>query len=117
MTILTLACLAFTLTATAFAIYAASMVGEAKRIAQEALNAAQEANDAVRLAAVRIEELKNMIPEDIREEKMRRDVLMRELNDEMERRVEAEKLWNQMVDSVLNYNVNTARAAGGKDGG
>ena len=78
-------------------------------------NASEARNDAYDKAAEhrqsverQIKELKALIPEDVREEKKRRDVLMRELNDEMEIRLEAERTWNKMVNGIINYDVPTA---------
>lgn len=59
-----------------------------------------------------LEKVKALIPEDVKEERVRRDVLMRQLNDELETRVRAEQEWNGMVASVLGYDLNKARAAG-----
>jgi len=59
-----------------------------------------------------VEKVRGLIPEDVREERLRRDVLMSQLNDELETRVKAEQEWNAMVSSVLGYDINKARAAG-----
>lgn len=59
-----------------------------------------------------LEKVKALIPEDVKEERLRRDVLMRQLNDELETRIQAEKEWNGMVASVLGYDLGKAIAAG-----
>jgi len=59
-----------------------------------------------------VEKVRGLIPEDVKEERLRRDVLMSQLNDELETRVKAEQEWNAMVSSVLGYDINKARAAG-----
>lgn len=59
-----------------------------------------------------LEKVRALIPEDVKEERLRRDVLMQQLNDELENRVRAEKEWNGMVASVLGYDLNKAIAAG-----
>ena len=59
-----------------------------------------------------LEKVRALIPEDVKEERLRRDVLMKQLNDELETRVQAEKEWNGMVASVLGYDLNKAIAAG-----
>lgn len=98
---------AISVTAVALAIRAYKIASEARETACEALNSALEREqDTLR----KIAELKELIPEDVREEKTRRDVLMRELNDEMERRVEAERSWNEMVNGILSYNAPAAKA-------
>lgn len=76
---------------------------EAEKCARSALNMADRAIRECR-------EIRSLIPEDVKEEKTRRDVLMRELNDEMERRVAAERAWNDSVSSILSYTVDTARS-------
>lgn len=63
----------------------------------------------------RVEEVKALIPEDVKEQRLRREVLLEQLNDELEQRVQAEKEWNGMVNSILGYNVGVAKAAGVKN--
>ena len=62
-----------------------------------------------------LEKVRSLIPEDVKEERLRRDVLMSQLNDELETRVQAEKEWNAMVAGVLGYDLKTALAAGAKN--
>lgn len=93
--------IAFTAAMTAMIVQAYKRAAEADKSARLALNMA---DNAIRSC----NEMRKMIPEDVKEERARRDVLMRELNDEMERRLAAERTWNDSVSSILNYTVNTA---------
>ena len=94
---------------TAFAVLFAALeyskAEKAERRSCEALNLAET-------ACRNVQELEKKIPEDFQEQSDRRDLLMRDLNDELERRIQAEKGWNMMVDSILNYNVSTAKSGG-----
>lgn len=119
------------------AFRASQTAAEAKNFAQRTLNTTNEIfqrvsdeNRKLRIAlqsvneliqglknedkAIReeVEKVRGLIPEDVREERLRRDVLMSQLNDELETRVKAEQEWNAMVSSVLGYDINKARAAG-----
>ena len=93
--------IAFTAAMTALIVQTYKRATEADKSARAALNMADNAIRACN-------EMRKMIPEDVKEERARRDVLMRELNDEMERRLAAERTWNDSVSSILNYTVNTA---------
>ena len=79
------------------------------KIATRALNTATRVNQKQDMLDIRIQKLQELIPEDIKEERARRNVLMSQINDEMEKRLEAERMWNETVNSILNYNVNNAR--------
>ena len=86
------------------------------RVALNALNDIvknlKEENRAIR---DELEKVRNLIPEDVKEERLRRDVLMSQLNDELENRVRAEQEWNSMVAGILGYDLNKAKAAGVKN--
>lgn len=110
MNVLTIAVIALSavcMASLAFGVRAYRNASEARNDAYEALNKAAEHRQSVER---QIKDLKALIPEDVREEKKRRDVLMRELNDEMEIRLEAERTWNKMVNGIINYDVPTAAA-------
>lgn len=79
------------------------------KVATRALNTAIRVNQKQDMVEIRIQKLQELIPEDIKEERARRNVLMSQINDEMEKRLEAERMWNETVNSILNYNVNNAR--------
>lgn len=91
----------FTCVLVAITVQTYKRADEADKNAQAALNMADNAIRACN-------EMRQLIPEDVKEERTRRNVLMRELNDEMERRVAAERTWNDSVSSILNYTVTTA---------
>lgn len=95
----------------------------AQKSAQEALNRIEMKYEDIchKIAADRIlllqvqadlEATKKLIPEDVVEERQRRNVLMRDLNNEMERRIKAEEAWNKMVEGVLGYDIGVARRGG-----
>ena len=138
--ILTVAVLAFCGASAAITIRADKRAAKAEETAQRALNTAEktiiEAKDKMRVlegalgganihfqelrkenAAMRDElgKIRELIPEDVKEERTRRNVLMSQLNDELETRIRAEREWNAMVSSVLGYDLNKARAAGVKN--
>ena len=81
----------------------------AAKIATRALNTAIRLSQKQDMLDIRIQKLQELIPEDIKEERTRRNVLMSQINDEMEKRLEAERMWNETVSSILNYNVNIAK--------
>jgi hypothetical protein len=81
-------------------------VGRVSEIAQRALNKARKAEEELR-------NVRNMIPDDLKEQHKRHDALMSELNDELEKRIESERVWNETVNSILNY---SGPDAGGVNG-
>jgi len=93
----------------AFSVATACYVSKIAKIATRALNTAMHANSKGEMNEIRIQKLQELIPEDIKEERTRRNVLMSQINDEMEKRLEAERMWNETVSSILNYNVNIAK--------
>jgi len=107
MAILFIALTAFSAAAAAIAMRARREATEAKETAHRALNTARTAETAIRC-------LKDMIPADLKEESLRRDVLMKDMNDELEKRVQAERMWNETVASILNFD---ATGAGVNDNG
>jgi len=138
--ILAVAVLAFLGLCGAAAITANKRATEADESAQRALNTAEKTIENVldrirtqeiasRALSGRLDDLKRenaalqdevvkiraLIPEDIKEERLRRDVLMSQLNDELENRVKAEQEWNSMVAGILGYDLNKAKAAGVKN--
>jgi len=138
--ILAVAVLAFLGLCGAAAVTANKRAEEANESAQRALNTAEETIENVldrirtqeiasRALSGRLDDLKRenaalqdevvkiraLIPEDIKEERLRRDVLMSQLNDELENRVKAEQEWNSMVAGILGYDLNKAKAAGVKN--
>lgn len=138
--ILAAAVLAFLGLCGAMAVTANKRAVEADESAQRALNTASEAIRSrgaeirelrIALGASRelitqlkaenkdireeLEKIRALIPEDIKEERLRRDVLMSQLNDELENRVRAEQEWNSMVAGILGYDLNKAKAAGVKN--
>ena len=84
----------------------------ALRGANEMIQNLRKEDEAIR---AELEKVRSLIPEDVKEERLRRDVLMSQLNDELETRVRAEKEWNAMVAGVLGYDLKTALAAGVKN--
>lgn len=84
----------------------------ALRAVNEMIQNLRKENEAIR---AELEKVRSLIPEDVKEERLRRDVLMSQLNDELETRVKAEKEWNAMVAGVLGYDLKTALAAGAKN--
>lgn len=138
--ILAVAVLAFLGLCGATAVTANKRAEEANESAQQALNTAEKTIENVldrirtqeiasRALSSRLDDLKKenaalqdevvkiraLIPEDIKEERLRRDVLMSQLNDELENRVKAEQEWNSMVAGILGYDLNKAKAAGVKN--
>lgn len=138
--ILAVAVLAFLGLCGATAVTANKRAMEANESAQQALNTAEKTIENVldrirtqeiasRALSSRLDDLKKenaalqdevvkiraLIPEDIKEERLRRDVLMSQLNDELENRVKAEQEWNSMVAGILGYDLNKAKAAGVKN--
>lgn len=138
--ILAAAVLAFLGLCGATAVTANKRAEEANESAQQALNTAEKTIENVldrirtqeiasRALSSRLDDLKKenaalqdevvkiraLIPEDIKEERLRRDVLMSQLNDELENRVKAEQEWNSMVAGILGYDLNKAKAAGVKN--
>lgn len=138
--ILAAAVLAFLGLCGAMAVTANKRAVEADESAQRALNTAEKTIEnvlgrirtqeiAFRALSSRLDDLKGenaalqdeivkiraLIPEDIKEERLRRDVLMSQLNDELENRVRAEQEWNSMVAGILGYDLNKAKAAGVKN--
>ena len=89
----------------------------AKRIAQRALNTAQtERETGLRIQnslMQKISELEAKIPDDLKEQHLRHDTLMSELNDELEKRIESERIWNDTVNSIMNF---TGKATDGVNG-
>lgn len=137
MAILCIALLAFCLFCAAMVLYGNKRVADIEQSTQAALNTAEEMlqDELDKINTLRtalgglnkvvtdlrrenrdlkdeLEKVKALIPEDVKEERLRRDVLMRQLNDELETRIQAEKEWNGMVDSVLGFDLNKAMAAG-----
>lgn len=123
--IIVIVAVSLTIVSVGMAIFAYKMAVEAEKRAEKALNRAIETDTDLRnIQAVyesimhrqecrieehdgRIKQLEALVPEDYKEERARRDVLMSQLNDEMEKRVRAEQEWNSMMNSVLNFNVKT----------
>ena len=95
--------------AIAFTAALAALIAQTYKRAEEAEKTSRAALNMADRAVMACKEMRSLIPEDVKEEKTRRDVLMRELNDEMERRLAAERTWNDSVRSILNYTVNTAK--------
>ena len=93
----------------ALSIAAVCYASRTVKIATRALNTALRACSRADALELRIQKLQGLIPEDIKEERTRRNVLMSQINDEMEKRLEAERMWNETVNSILSYNVNIAR--------
>ena len=98
-------------TAGAIAAGAVYIAGSADKAAHEALYRATQAYDwASECSKMNLElreevkQLRALIPEDIKEERTRREVLLRELNDEMERGLDMERRWNDGLSNILNYN-------------
>ena len=56
-------------------------------------------------------QVEELIPADIKEEMGRRDILLREMNDEMERGLKMERTWNDGLQSILNYSAATGTEA------
>lgn len=84
----------------------------ALRAVNEMIQNLRKEGEAIR---AELEKVRSLIPEDVKEERTRRNVLMSQLNDELEMRIRAEQEWNAMVSSVLGYDLNKARAAGVKN--
>lgn len=137
MLILCLALLAFCVFCAAMVLHGNKRIAEMEQASQAALNTAEEMiqGELDKINTLRtalgglnktmtdlrkenrdlkdeLEKVKALIPEDVKEERLRRDVLMRQLNDELETRIQAEKEWNGMVASVLGYDLGKAIAAG-----
>jgi len=94
------------LSAVAVGISIAAMIYTARigKIATRALNSAIRACSKEDMNEIRIQKLQELIPEDIKEERVRRNVLLKELNDEMERGLKMERDWNDGLSNILNYN-------------
>ncbi len=70
-----------------------------KRMAQK-VEAADQRSECIEEQMKAVQEL---LPKDGKGEVLRNQILLREMNDEMERGLKMEKEWNDGVASILNY--------------
>ena len=96
--------LVLTAIAIAISIVALTYTVRIGKIATRALNMGIRASGKEDMNELRIQKLQELIPEDIKEERVRRNVLLKELNDEMERGLKMERDWNDGLSNILNYN-------------
>lgn len=131
--IVVIAAVSLTIVSVGMAIFAYKMAAEAEKRAEAALNTAKTAweecnektqqlkqffevlNEKFLETQKSVLEVRALIPEDFKEERMRYGMLMNQINNELEKRAKAEKEWNDTVSSLLNYNVTIGNATGGEN--